>query len=408
MKKLLQSTTVTAGLAVFAMLFGAGNLIFPLKVGIRSGSDAFLALTSFMLTGVALPLLGLIAMVFFNGNYKEFFYRIGKVPGKILIAFCMLIIGPVLVMPRIVDLTYELMRPFIGNTVPLLVFSLFFAILTFICGYKRSRIVDILGKVLSPVKLISLFVIIVTGIFTGTATTASLPGCTADIITTNLKEGYNTLDLLGAIFFAYVIISVLKKNASPEIANNPRALARVMICGGILGCTLLTIVYMGMGFLGAYHGQGLEHLDPGKMFIHTILRVMGSNGALFMALTVLVACLSTMIALTAVVGEYLKQDLSKNTLSYGQSLGIILGITTVMAQFELGKLLELSEPIISIGYPLLIVLTLSNIAYKLFDIRSIKAPMIATFIFMSLWTSYDVIKNHKLASVISASSITPF
>lgn len=398
MKKLLQSTTVTTGLAIFAMLFGAGNLIFPLKVGIISGSQAPLALASFMLTGVVLPLLGLIGMAFFNGDYKEFFYRIGKVPGKILILLCMLIIGPLLVMPRIVDLTYELMRPFVGNTVSLLMFSLFFAVLTFICGYKRGRIVDILGKVLSPVKLISLSIIIITGILSGTSI-ISMNVPALDIISTNLKEGYNTLDLLGAIFFAYVIISVLKKNPSSNLAHNPRDLVRIMIYGGIIGGSLLALVYTGMGFLGAYHGQGLAHLDPGKMFIHTILHVMGNNGALFMALTVLVACLSTMIALTAVVGEYLKQDVFKGKLSYPQSLAIILAITILMAQFELGRLLELSEPVIAIVYPLLIVLTLSNIAYKLFDFKYIKLPMAATLILMSLWTTYDVLKSPPLKDI---------
>src|SRR5437879_5527055 len=115
MKKLFESVIFTTGLAIFAMLFGAGNLIWPLKGGVIAGSQVNAGLLGFIIGGVLIPLTGLIAMALFDGNYNNFFNRIGKIPGAIFILLCMLIIGPLFVMPRIVALTFVLMKPFIGE-----------------------------------------------------------------------------------------------------------------------------------------------------------------------------------------------------------------------------------------------------------------------------------------------------
>ena len=378
MKNFLKSTTVTTGLAIFAMLFGAGNLIYPLKVGVLSGTQTGLGLLAFIISGVLLPLTGLIGMVFFDGDYRAFFYRMGKIPGILLIFFCMLTLGPLLVMPRIVDLTYELMRPFIGQTIGILPFSIFFATLTFICCYKKNAIINLLGKILSPLKLLSLFTIIFIGLWTRNPAIASKTS-TWQTFTTNFLRGYGTLDLVGTIFFAYIILSILKKTTGDS--TDQKALAKTMLLGGLIGGALLAIVYIGMGYLGAFHGQSINPcLDEGKTFIATMLNILGTHGALFISLTVLVACLSTMIALASVVSEYLKNDIFQRKINYTLSLAIVLIVTTCMAQFELGPLLQYSEPLIFIGYPVLIVLTFCNIAYKLWGFKPVKLPVLIIFI----------------------------
>ena len=69
---------ITIGLAIFSMYFGAGNLMFPIGVGVTSGSDWILGILGFITTAVMLPLVGLIAMVLFDGDYNAFFGRLGK------------------------------------------------------------------------------------------------------------------------------------------------------------------------------------------------------------------------------------------------------------------------------------------------------------------------------------------
>lgn len=379
-----KSITFTTGLAIFAMLFGAGNLIFPLKMGILSGDKTHIGLIGFMISGVLLPLLGLMGMVFFDGNYHAFFNRIGKIPGNLLIFFCMLIIGPLFVMPRIISLSYDLMCPFMPS-MSRFTFSCMFGLLTFICCYKKNIIVSLLGKILSPIKLITLFTIIAIGFWYWNSPTVNLESMQT-VFLKNFKEGYNTLDLMGTIFFAYIIISILKSTLNPSIANNQIALAKIMLGAGIIGGTLLALVYIGMAYLGAFHGQDFVNLTTGQKFIETIRKIMGDGGALFISITILVACLSTMIALATVVSEYIRTEISKNKLSYINSLALVLILTAILARCELDTLLTFYGPIMDVTYPVLIVLTICNIAYKLFDFKPVKIPVLITFLLSAAWT----------------------
>jgi len=80
----------------------------------------------FLITAILLPLVGLIAIILFDGDYERFFERAGKVPGRILIFVCMVVVGPMIGILRIVNLSYTLVAPFVPN-VTLFVFSYHFS-----------------------------------------------------------------------------------------------------------------------------------------------------------------------------------------------------------------------------------------------------------------------------------------
>ncbi len=399
----MQSTTLTTGLAIFAMLFGAGNLIFPLKLGILAGDLTHVGLLGFMISGVLLPLAGLIAMVFADGDYKKFFNRIGEIPGRLLVFFCMLIIGPLFVMPRIIALSYTLMQPFMP-AMSRFTFSLIFGVLAFICCYKRDAILGLLGKILSPLKLLTLSTIIAVG-FWYWKPAAHLNLNAWQVFINNFKEGYNTLDLMGTIFFCYIILAILRKTLDKDTASDQKALAKIMFIGGLIGGSLLALVYIGMAYLGTFHGQGLGHLATDEMFIETIRRVMGDKGAFFISITILVACLSTMIALATVVTEYLRTEVLKNKVSYLPLLAAVLGLTSIVARFKLDSLITFYGPVMDICYPVLIVLTLCNIAYKLFEFKPVKLPVLITFIIASMWTAYNYLTPSRAEKVIASKEL---
>ena len=54
--------TIAIGLMLFALFFGAGNLIFPAAMGQAAGSNVWWAVLGFVVTGVGLPLAGVLAM----------------------------------------------------------------------------------------------------------------------------------------------------------------------------------------------------------------------------------------------------------------------------------------------------------------------------------------------------------
>lgn len=388
MKKYLQSPIFTTGLAIFAMLFGAGNLIFPTKAGVVAGDQTWIALLGFLISGIFIPLMGLVGMVFFDGDYKAFFHRVDKIPGDLLIFFCMLVIGPLLVMPRIMALTYKLMEPFINGGISRAQFSILFAILTFVCCYKKEAILNLLGKILSPLKLITLGSIIAIGLWTAKAAEISTNSL-YQTFKENFIGGYQTLDLLGAIFFAYIIIHILKQTL-PSSEQNHKAIAKIMFYGGLIGGALLALVYIGMAYMGAFHGQGMDHsLGEGEVFKEILMRVLGKGGTLFMGLTVFIACLSTMIALASVVTEYLfdivqqkrctnpKFNTWTTPCKFDYTILLIIVVSTaafIAATLDIDMILSYSAPIIFMVYPAIAILTFCNIAYKLWGFEWVKLP----------------------------------
>ena len=379
MKRFFQSQTIATGLAIFSMFFGAGNLIFPLKVGLIAGEKNIWAILGFMLTGVILPLLGLIAIILFNGDYKAFFNRLGKIPGACFTLFCMLIIGPLVAMPRIVTLSHIMVAPFLGN-ISLIYFTLLFLSVTFLGTYKESKIINLLGYIISPLLLLSLVIIIVKGLFVPGEMTHAVNASGLKLFWESIKVGYNTLDVLGAIFFSSIVITILKENLKDHSEKSLKKLALMGLKAGIIGVTLLALIYLGMSYLGVYHGAGLEHLNEGELFSAISFRILGTQGAIIIALAVLMACYSTIIALTVVVSDYLQQTILRNKISYVQALLLVLTVTAIISNFGLSKILSVSGPFIEAGYPALIVLMLCNIAYKIIGFKPVKVPVLITLI----------------------------
>lgn len=378
MKRWLNSLTVTTGLAIFSMLFGAGNLMYPINIGLQAGSKNIFAFIGFVLTAVLLPLIGLITIIFFDGNYKEFFNRMGKPIGSLLILFCMLVIGPLIAMPRIVTLSYTMISPFLPG-VSVLVFSIAFVVLTFLGTYRENKIIDLLGRFVSPLLLICLGIIIFIGLFTtGTITTVNTSA--TKIFLKNLKYGFNTLDLLGTIFFGTIILQILKSNKNQESDANAKKIALLSLKAGTIGTCLLGIVYLGMSYLGVMHGHGLSNINEGEIFSAISFRILGSHGAFIIATTVLMACFSTIIALAAVVSEYLQKTIFRNRIGFIPCLALILGATVIPSNYGLSKILEVSGPIINIFYPIITAITFCNLAYKLFNFKPIKIPVLLTFL----------------------------
>lgn len=210
MSNIFKSTVVTAGLAIFSMFFGAANLMYPVITGLNSGDKFFWGLLGFLATAVLLPFVGLVAVILFNGSYHAFFDRLGKVPSFLMIAFCMAVIGPLIAMSRCITLSHIMLLPFIPP-ISLPLFSLIACILIFAATYKESKVIDLLGHVISPLLLLSLGIILVKGIATAEKVFQPTTASTWDVFYQQALLGYAHLDLLGGIFFASIVLTLLKK-----------------------------------------------------------------------------------------------------------------------------------------------------------------------------------------------------
>lgn len=386
MKTVSQSFIVSTGLAIFSMLFGAGNLMYPIAVGMQSGSQVILGLTGFCLTAVLLPLAGLIGMILFNGDINAFFNRLGSSAGQFLLFACMLVVGPLIAIPRIVTLSHTMISPFLPfsflhepGIISTSFFTLLFLGITFLATYRENKIMNILGYVISPALLVSLAIIIVKGIFSADSLISNAhPAC--DVLKDTLIAGYETLDLLGTIFFSSIILTILKKSMGEKIEK--KMLALVSFKAGLIGVSLLGLVYVGLGIVGAYHGHAFVcSSSPDTLFKDISFAIMGSYGAALIGTAVLMACLSTSIALSAVVAEYTQKTLFKRKISFLTALSLVLASCVPLSIAGLKYVRTITAgPLLYIGYPVLIVLTFCNIAYKLWDFKPVKAPVLFTFL----------------------------
>jgi len=199
------SGVIAAGLALFSMFFGAGDLVWPFVLGGSFGDKNFFAMIGLLVTGVSLPLLGLIAMMLFGGDYRSFFSRIGKYPSIVLIFIIQAILGPVGSIPRVITLMHVTLKPYIPMDISLFVFSIFASLVILACTLNRSRIIDLLGYILTPILLACLGGILILG-FWNHPDPVHVTASSAEAFKGGLSVGYNTLDLIASFIFAPFVL----------------------------------------------------------------------------------------------------------------------------------------------------------------------------------------------------------
>lgn len=373
----LRSPAMTIGLAIFCMLFGAGNLIYPLKAGINCGDALIPAIIGFCMTAVIIPLLGLVSIILFNGDYRAFFYRLGNKTGAAVIALCMLLVGPFFASARLVTVSHGVLSPFLPSWVTPTLFSVIFCIGVFIATYSAKKFIALLSDIISPILIVSIGVIFIKGLLNS----GTLPLNTDTAWNTFNDQallGYSTLDLLGTILFGSVILNIIKQRMEQNNNYNLTALALTSLKGGIIGCTLLTVVYCQMIFLGAAYGKGMENTPITDLFSAISLKILGAQGGFFIALTVTLACFSTLMALAAVLAEYIHKEVTHQRVCFKSSLVITLAFTAFISQFGLDTISLYAGPIFITLYPALITLAIVNILYKLTGFSLTKIPFFIT------------------------------
>lgn len=381
MKNVQPSTnTLATGLAMFSMFFGAGNVVFPLGLGQYAQNHNIYAILGLLITAVGVPFAGLISITLYNGDYKKFFERIGKVPGFIVAAIILGLIGPFGAIPRCIGLSYSTLKPYLPPSFSLLWFSILSCVVIFIFTIKRKNIVDLLGYILTPILLLSLIIIIVKGVISA----PPLQPSSYSKLTVFLKgimEGYQTMDLLAAFFFSSVVLDCLRKDIDTKDPSNYKKVILLSLRASVIGAILLSLIYVGFSFVAAFHSAALEGTPQGELPGIIATHVLGPYAAIVAQVAVVLACLTTVIALAAVFAEFLHQDIFQDRINYGWSLLITLAIALLVSTLNFTGIVRFLEPILQVCYPALIMLCFVNILYKLYHFRWVKIPVFATFLF---------------------------
>ena len=358
MKKNLDVLVV--GFALFSMFFGAGNLLFPPYLGLVSGESWFTSLGGFVLADVGLALLVLLAVVNGTGKLESVLIRGGKGLANIIGALAVICIGPLLAIPRTAATTYEMgIQPMLntsGNFVAV-IFSVIFFGLTLLLTIKPSKVVDIVGKVLTPLLILSLIVLIVLGILNPIGNISPNVMIENNLFAEGVSQGYLTMDALAAGVFAGVIINAIINKGYNETSEK----VNLTIKAGVVAAIALAVIYGGLTYLGATLSTKFGINTPQALLMVEITSaLLGNPGKILLCIIVSLACLTTSIGLTSATGEYFS-NFTNGKVKYETIVVLVCVFSAVVSNFGVGTIIKFSAPILEIVYPVLMNLVLLSL-----------------------------------------------
>ncbi|WP_066401175.1 branched-chain amino acid transport system II carrier protein [Neobacillus mesonae] len=397
--KIVQNTIII-GFALFAVFFGAGNLIFPPSIGLASGTNWLQALIGFCITGIALPLLAVIAILNVGGKFENLTKPISPWFYKIFNLLLMVGIGMFVTIPRMAATTHELGVKALVPQVPSIVTIIVFFAITFYFAMDKSNVIDKIGKFLTPLLVIILIFIVFKGIIDPIGTP----------IVTELKNpfsnafinAYQTGDVVTGIFCAPIIIAAIighgyKGGTMKKVAISATAIAGI----GLL------VVYGGLLYLGAA-GSGLypENIESTALVSGLIDRLLGSSGAVLLAITIALACLTSAIGVTAVIGDFLR-DITNDKVSYRNGALLVCLVGAAIGMLGVEKIINYTLPIFLALYPVAIVLVFLGVFNKIIsNPGTYRGAILLTFI-VSLFETCGAI-GLKIPAILNFISMMPF
>lgn len=359
--------SVVVGFALFAMFFGAGNLIFPPTLGQESGTLWFWGFLGFLLMDAVLACVGIFVVGADGGPREAFRQALGKRGSIILNTAAVLCLCVLFAMPRTAATTYELsVAPYLGGLSDwmLVPFSILFFVLVYLLACRQSRVVDIIGKFFTPTLVIGICILIVVGIVQPLGSLQ--PPQTAHVFQEGIRAGYQSMDVLGVSAFALIILSSTLVQQTAE--GQPR---RVLLArASVLAIILLGIIYGGLTYLGATSislGTGMTQSD---LLIDIVYELLGNAGVVLLSVIVLLACLTTAIALVSSAADFFT-TLANGRISYRTFLLADCIIGALICDVGLDTIISVADPVLGVVYPPFITVVILLLFRQKLQVRQV-------------------------------------
>ncbi|MET3114516.1 LIVCS family branched-chain amino acid:cation transporter [Pedobacter sp. CG_S7] len=382
---------ITISFALFAMFFGAGNLLLPPYIGIQIGDHVWITILAFGLTGILLPFLGILSIVNAGDKFEDLGAKIHPLMSPVLGTVIMLCIGPLIAIPRTAATTYEVgILPSFPGSGPAWTSVIFF-IATWLLTIRPTRIVDIIGNILTPILLVLLILLILIGIFSPVDSYNVSSLSSSQSFTLGFIDGYQTLDVLASVIFAGIIIAASKAKGYQET----RSKMQVVMTAGAISSTFLFIIYGGLIYLGATSGISGTSIKRSELLMNISHSILGRYGNIGIAISIAVACLTTSIALVAAFGTFFS-SLSKGKLSYKLLVTICCVTSCVLSITGVDNIINLAYPVLSFVYPIAITLVLYFVFFG--SIVRNRKPYINALLASGAIAVFYLLKNFSLLS----------
>ena len=362
MQTLSKQDVVALGFMTFALFLGAGNIIFPPMVGLGSGDHLWWAALGFLLTGVGLPLLAIVTLARVGGGLDMLTSPIGRIAGTAFGVVIYLTIGPLFATPRTATVSFEMgFAPFIGDgSTQLFVYSLIYFAVAILIALFPGRLIDNVGKILTPLLLLALLVLGGAALFFP----AGGAGAFADAyreapLSQGFIQGYLTMDALAGLVFGVVIVSAIRSRG----IESGRMVARYTIAAAMIAGLCLSLVYLALMWLGATSGSVAPEAETGVALLTGYANhAFGQTGGVLLGAVITLACLTTAVGLLTALGTYFSRLLP---VSY-RTVVIVMGLFSMaVANQGLAQLIAFSVPILVGLYPIAITLMLLGLAWRM-------------------------------------------
>lgn len=392
---------IVVGFAMFAIFFGAGNLIFPPYLGMVSGEEWFKGFICFIVADAGLAIITVLAMIRYDGTIWCVLKRLSKPAAAILAVISMLCVGPLLCIPRTCATTFELgVLPLIPACSSWVFGAIFFAAV-FILTVKPSAVIDIIGKFLTPALLLTLAVLFVKGIVSpiGDITTAQEG---AQVAKEGFHAGYQTMDVFGALAITLVVVNTVKGKGYTGAKSQFSMISKSSLVA-VLG---LFFVYCALTFLGATSSElQLGDINQAGLVVTITERLLSRFGVVLLAVIVLFACLTTAIGLVSSSAEFFSR-ITKNKISYPVMVGIICAVATIISNVGISTMIAIATPLLNTIYPIMLTqIVLSFFNEKIHNDYVFRGAALGALITCVLGVACDfganipIIENLPLASL---------
>lgn len=364
------SIIIPTGLMLFSFFFGAGNLIFPPTLGQQAGTHFISAALGFCLTGVGLPLLGIYAFARIKSYHPDAIFQPVAIKfARYITILCALTIGPFFAIPRTAATSYDMgIAPLMNGSsfLGLACYSACFFIITYYLCIKRSQLIDNIGKIITPVLLLSFLALMLCVIFNPMG---SLQTPVADYNTIpffkGFQEGYNTMDLICSVLFGPTLAIAIQDKG---ITDNKEFL-KVFLLASIVAGTFLAVIYLGLTYAGALSVAAFGQITNGGSLLNMIaVHYMQSWGKLILAILIFSACITTSVGLNVAISEYFCE--LPGFPSYKKCVLSICLFSFAVANIGLTSIIKLSIPVIYFLYPIIIAIIILNVFETVFKRNS--------------------------------------
>lgn len=407
--------------ALFSLFFGAGNLLLPPLLGYNAGENWFWVSIGFMITAVLIPILGILAHAKLQGTMYDFAKKVAPWFSSV---YCVVVylISVAIPSPRTASATHEIaIYPAFGTS-PLLTSTIYF-VLVLIFVLNRSKILNLIGKYLTPFIVLMLLAVIGIGLTSSSLTTGNSVFETPMVL--GILEGYQTFDAIGAVVVGAVIIVSL--NFSTMQVSKFESKRKLIRQSGFIAGSVLFVIYAGLIAVGAYFGSDItvdstlsNDMQRANLLRGISIAALGNFGNTVLSILISLACFTTAVGIVAGTADYFRGLFNKSNTVFVVTAIVACLVGIGVGQLDFHSIIIIAYPILLFIYPITIVLIILNVLPERYASELVfRAVVIVTFLFsipdvigfvspsesLETFIIYTPLAKHSLGWVLPAIAI---